>query len=83
MINENPSQIYVIQLRELRNMGFNDEQRNINALIATGGNVPAAIQHLITPTTTSNNNNNNDSNDNNNNDNNDNNNNNKKKSEKK
>merc|ERR1712228_742411 len=46
-MNGNPSQIYVIQLRELRNMGFNDEQRNINALIASGGNVAAAIQHLI------------------------------------
>eukprot|EP01084_Bolivina_argentea_P106227 190157_1 len=45
--NENPSQIYVIQLQQLRNMGFNDEQRNINALIRTGGNVNAAIQHLI------------------------------------
>ena len=61
MMNENPSQIYVIQLRELNNMGFNDEQRNISALIATGGNVSAAIQHLV---------NENDDNDNNDNDNN-------------
>ncbi len=32
-------------------MGFNDEQRNINALIASGGNVGGAIQHLIGPQT--------------------------------
>ncbi len=47
--NENPSQICVIQLQQLRKTGFNDEQRNINALIRTGGNVNAAIQHLIGP----------------------------------
>lgn len=28
-------------------MGFNDQQRNINALIATNGNVSAAIQYLL------------------------------------
>merc|ERR1712154_221495 len=53
-MNENPSQIYVIQLRELRNMGFNDEQRNINALIASGGNVAAAVQYLLEHTPTPN-----------------------------
>jgi len=43
----NPSQLYTRQLQELRNMGFVDEQRNCNALIATGGNVAAAVQYLL------------------------------------
>merc|ERR1712083_436463 len=46
-LNADPSQIYVLQLQELRNMGFNDQERNINALVLTGGNVAAAVQHLI------------------------------------
>merc|ERR1711972_1289403 len=46
-VNADPSQIYVLQLQELRNMDFNDQERNINALVLTGGNVAAAVQHLI------------------------------------
>merc|ERR1712003_38268 len=49
--NNNASQLYVIQLRELRNMGFHDEQRNINALVASGGNVAIAVQHLVNDNT--------------------------------
>ena len=39
-------------------MGFNDEQRNINALMATGGNVAAAVQYLIDNNGNTNNNSN-------------------------
>merc|ERR1712129_164285 len=46
-VNADPSQIYVSQLQELRNMGFDDQERNINALVLTGGNVAAAVQRLI------------------------------------
>merc|ERR1719203_2388148 len=43
----NPSLIYSVQLQELRNMGFLDEQSNCRALMATGGNVAAAVQYLL------------------------------------
>jgi len=45
--HSNPSQLYTQQLQELRSMGFEDEQRNCNALVATGGNVAAAVQYLL------------------------------------
>eukprot|EP01084_Bolivina_argentea_P100627 180609_1 len=48
--NGNARQMYANQLSALRNMGFNDEQRNIEALIAAGGDINRAIQYLTNNT---------------------------------
>jgi len=38
---------YGSQLSQLNSMGFSDDDRNIQALIATGGNIQAAINRLL------------------------------------
>ncbi|CAL8462374.1 g1907 [Coccomyxa elongata] len=43
----NPETAYATQLEQLRAMGFYDEQANIQALQATGGNVNAAVERLL------------------------------------
>lgn len=42
-----PEILYRAQLAELNNMGFVDAEANIKALVATGGNLQAAINRLI------------------------------------
>ena len=39
---------FAAQLRQLADMGFADEDRNLQALQATNGNVNAAIDWLLT-----------------------------------
>jgi len=38
---------YADKLSSLNAMGFNDADANINALIATGGNLQAAVNRLL------------------------------------
>ncbi|KAL4396334.1 hypothetical protein AHAS_Ahas01G0081500 [Arachis hypogaea] len=45
--NEPPEQLYATQLSQLQEMGFFDTQENIRALIATSGNVHAAVERLL------------------------------------
>lgn len=45
--NEPPEVRYQDQLRQLNEMGFYDADANIRALLATGGNVNVAIEHLL------------------------------------
>ncbi|XP_057415746.1 ubiquitin domain-containing protein DSK2a-like [Lotus japonicus] len=45
--NEAPEQLYATQLSQLQEMGFFDTQENIRALIATSGNVHAAVERLL------------------------------------
>ena len=42
-----PEEIYASQLSQLNDMGFFDTQENIRALRATGGNVHAAVDRLL------------------------------------
>ncbi|KAG5126863.1 hypothetical protein JHK82_027698 [Glycine max] len=42
--NEPPEQLYATQLSQLQEMRFFDTQENIRALIATSGNIHAAVQ---------------------------------------
>lgn len=42
-----PEQLYASQLSQLQDMGFVDNQANIRALSATGGNVHAAVEILL------------------------------------
>ncbi|KAJ7953216.1 Ubiquitin domain-containing protein [Quillaja saponaria] len=42
-----PEQLYANQLSQLQEMGFFDTQENIRALIATAGNVHAAVERLL------------------------------------
>ena len=42
-----PEQLYATQLSQLQEMGFIDTQENIGALIATAGNVNAAVERLL------------------------------------
>ena len=42
-----PEERFRSQLEQLREMGFYDPQANINALIATNGNVNAALERLL------------------------------------
>lgn len=42
-----PQQIYESQNRQLKEMGFYDENENINVLTRTGGNVNAAVEILL------------------------------------
>eukprot|EP00488_Nonionellina_sp_1-RS-2012_P004199 TRINITY_DN9401_c0_g1_i1.p1 TRINITY_DN9401_c0_g1~~TRINITY_DN9401_c0_g1_i1.p1 ORF type:complete len:143 (+),score=44.61 TRINITY_DN9401_c0_g1_i1:49-429(+) len=42
-----PQIIYRDQLSQLNSMGFTDADANIGALVATGGNVQAAIDRLL------------------------------------
>ncbi|KAK7379711.1 hypothetical protein VNO78_34400 [Psophocarpus tetragonolobus] len=45
--NEPPEQLYAAQLSQLQEMGFFDTQENIRALVATSGNVHAAVERLL------------------------------------
>jgi ubiquilin len=42
-----PEILYRDQLSQLNELGFVDFEANINALVATGGNVQAAINRLL------------------------------------
>lgn len=42
-----PEQLYASQLSQLQEMGFIDSQENIRALIASAGNVHAAVERLL------------------------------------
>jgi len=46
--NVRPEIVYRDQLRQLNEMGFTNASANLNALIATGGNLEAAVDRLIT-----------------------------------
>ncbi|XP_047314891.1 ubiquitin domain-containing protein DSK2b-like isoform X2 [Impatiens glandulifera] len=45
--NVPPEELYVTQLTQLQEMGFFDTQENLRALIATSGNVHAAVERLL------------------------------------
>ncbi|KAM3362886.1 ubiquitin domain-containing protein DSK2a isoform X1 [Capsicum galapagoense] len=45
--NVPPEELYATQLAQLQDMGFFDTQENIRALIATAGNVHAAVERLL------------------------------------
>merc|ERR1719264_712987 len=45
--NVQPEILYRNQLSQLNSMGFNDADANIQALVACGGNVQAAIDRLL------------------------------------
>ncbi|KAG8662874.1 ubiquitin domain-containing protein DSK2a isoform X2 [Manihot esculenta] len=45
--NVPPEELYATQLSQLQEMGFFDTQENIRALIATAGNVHAAVERLL------------------------------------
>ena len=47
VFSEPPEQLYATQLSQLQEMGFFDTQENIRALIATSGNVHAAVERLL------------------------------------
>ncbi|CAJ0645006.1 12330_t:CDS:2 [Entrophospora sp. SA101] len=42
-----PEERFQVQLQQLNDMGFWDAQKNIRALLASGGNVNAAIEYLL------------------------------------
>lgn len=42
-----PQEKFESQLQQLKDMGFYDEQKNLEALIATNGNVNAAVERLL------------------------------------
>uniref|UniRef100_A0A9I9D5S3 Ubiquitin domain-containing protein DSK2a-like n=1 Tax=Cucumis melo TaxID=3656 RepID=A0A9I9D5S3_CUCME len=42
-----PEELYSTQLTQLQEMGFIDRQENIRALIATAGNIHAAVERLL------------------------------------
>lgn len=42
-----PEIVYREQISQLNNMGFVDAEANLNALIATGGNIQAAVDRLL------------------------------------
>ena len=42
-----PEELYATQLAQLQEMGFFDTQENLRALIATAGNVHAAVERLL------------------------------------
>lgn len=42
-----PEEQYATQLSQLQEMGFFDTRENINALIATAGNVHAAVERIL------------------------------------
>ncbi|KAJ4824711.1 hypothetical protein Tsubulata_017559 [Turnera subulata] len=45
--NVPPEELYATQLSQLQEMGFFDTQENIRALVATAGNVHAAVERLL------------------------------------
>lgn len=42
-----PEELYATQLSQLQEMGFFDTRENIQALMATAGNVHAAVERLL------------------------------------
>ena len=42
-----PEELYSTQLTQLQEMGFIDRQENMRALIATAGNIHAAVERLL------------------------------------
>ena len=44
---EPPETRFRSQLEQLEEMGFSERQANVRALLATGGNVQAAIEYLL------------------------------------
>jgi ubiquilin len=44
---EAPEVRFRVQLQQLNDMGFTDQQANISALLATNGNVTVAIERLL------------------------------------
>ncbi|KAG5530040.1 hypothetical protein RHGRI_030413 [Rhododendron griersonianum] len=42
-----PEELYATQLSQLQEMGFFDTRENIQALMATSGNVHAAVERLL------------------------------------
>lgn len=44
---EPPEVRYQVQLEQLQNMGFTNASQNVRALLATGGNVHAAIDYIL------------------------------------
>lgn len=44
---QDPKEKYASQLQQMKDMGFINEQANLQALIATNGNVEAAVERLL------------------------------------
>ena len=44
---EPPEQRFASQITQLEEMGFSERDRNVRALLATGGDVQAAIEYLL------------------------------------
>jgi len=44
---QNPREQFATQLQAMKDMGFINEEANLNALRATGGNVNAAVERLL------------------------------------
>jgi ubiquilin len=44
---DDPGTAYASQLQQLQEMGFYDRDANIRHLLATGGNVNAAVERLL------------------------------------
>ncbi|MBW0491566.1 hypothetical protein O181_031281 [Austropuccinia psidii MF-1] len=42
-----PEERYQVQLGQLQSMGFTDARQNVRALLASGGNVEAAIEYIL------------------------------------
>ncbi|TFK22921.1 hypothetical protein FA15DRAFT_621728 [Coprinopsis marcescibilis] len=42
-----PEERFQVQLQQLQDMGFSNAQQNVRALLATGGNVHAAIEYIL------------------------------------
>ncbi|KAF9194869.1 Ubiquilin-4 [Haplosporangium sp. Z 767] len=47
MTNQSPEERFESQLASLRDMGFSDNNRNVRALLASGGDVNSAIEFLL------------------------------------
>lgn len=47
LISVPPEELYATQLTQLQEMGFIDTAENIQALVATAGNVHAAVERLL------------------------------------
>ncbi|KAI0937440.1 hypothetical protein AcV5_005349 [Taiwanofungus camphoratus] len=42
-----PEERFQVQLQQLQDMGFTNASQNVRALLATGGNVPSAIEYIL------------------------------------
>lgn len=45
---QNPREVYASQIQQMKDMGFINEEKNIEALQSTGGDVNAAVEKLLT-----------------------------------